>query len=304
MKVAIAGTGNVAQYLFEELRNYGHELVVLTRTGNAKPGKDFEQRETDYSVASLVSVLNDCDTLVSTIADYSNPLVGTKIQLAMLEACKQSKKCKSFIPSEWTCDVETYPEQPYFLGEANKTLHQGIKDVTEVRWTIICNSWFADYVVPSSQRMLRDIGELWPMDIDKKIFTVYGPGTQVLDFTSVRDVAKAVAVLLDSKEAWEPYTFMSGDQISLNDLYDILKRRDPAWTTKNKPLAESVKLVVDKKSADDIMLGYFELLLYSGASKLPREKVLVHRTKYFPLVHFRSINELLDVASARPGEIV
>lgn len=302
MKVAVAGTGNVAQYLIQELRNYGHELVVLSRT--AASGEEYEKRQTDYSVASLVSVIHDCDALVSTVADYANPPNGTKAQLAMLAACQQSEKCKSFIPSEWTCDVEQYPEQPHFLATANKTLHKELSAVTDVRWTIICNSWFADYVVPSSQRILRDIGELWPMDYDNKVFTIYGPGTQVLDFTAVRDVAKAVAALLDSTAGWEPYTFISGDQISLNDLFNILRRRDPTWTAKIKPLAESVKLVVDKKNTDDIMLGYFELLIYSGASKLPREKVLAHRTKYFPQVHFRTIEEILNLAAARPGCIV
>lgn len=302
MKVAVAGTGNVAQYLFEEIRHYGHDLVVLTRS--AKAGRDFEQRETDYSVDSIVSVINDCDALVSTIADFVNPPVGTKIQLALLEACQKSKKCKAFLPSEFACDVESYPEQPYFLADANKKLHKVLESVTDVKWTILCNSWFADYAVPSSQRYLRDIGELWPMDMEKKVFTIYGPGTQLLDFTSVRDVAKGIAAMLDSKSPWEPYTFMSGHQLTLNEFYDLVKRRDPAWTSKTKPLADSVELVVKRKSPEDAMLGYFELLLYSGASKLPRDKVLAHRTKHFPLVHFRTIEELLDIASARPGEII
>lgn len=189
MKVAIAGSGNVAQYLIEEFGASGHQIVVLTRS--AKPEqKAFEQRQTDYSIASLVGVLEDCDALVSTVADFQNPPAATKAHLDMLEACRQSTKCKTFIPSEWTLNVEDYPEQPMFLAEANQTLHQTLKQETSIRWTIICNSWFADYVVPQRQRYLRDIGQAWPMDHLNKVFTIYGPGTQLFDLTSVRDVGR------------------------------------------------------------------------------------------------------------------
>ncbi|KIX01091.1 uncharacterized protein Z518_10157 [Rhinocladiella mackenziei CBS 650.93] len=91
---------------------------------------------------------------------------------------------------------------------------------------------------------------------------------------------------------------------TLGALYPILKRRDPAWTSKNQPLANSVKLVLDNKSPESVMQGHFELLTYSGASKFPKDKVQAHRIKYFPGLHFRSIEEILDIAGARPNEII
>lgn len=304
MKVAVAGTGNVAQYLIEEIQKYGHELVVLTR--KQKAGKNYEQRETDYSLQSLISVLDDSgvDALVSTIADYENPPVGTRIHFDMLEACRQSKKCKSFIPSEWTCDVLNYPEQPIFLAEANAKLHDTLKKTKDVRWTIFCNSWFSDYVVPPSQRHLRDIGPLWPMDHVNKVFTIYGPGNQPFSVCSVRDAAKAIAALLGTSEPWDPYTFVAGDHITLNELFAIIKRRDPEWTSKNKSLAETIKPIVENTSPESVILGYFELLIYSGASKLPETEVLRQRTKYFPEIHFRTVEELLDLAGAQSDTIV
>lgn len=302
MRVAVAGTGNLAHYLFEELRNHGHELVVLTR--KTKSGQNFEQRETEYDVASLVSVLHDCDALVSTIADFGNPSVATKIQFAMIDACQQSSRCKTFIPSEWTCDTETYPDQPYLLAESNRVLHDKLASAKGLRTTIICNSWFANYVLPASNRYIRDIGPFWPMDHANKIFTIYGPGTQVLDFTGVRDIARAVAILLDSKETWEPFTFISGDQLSWNELYAIMKRRDPAWATTNQSLGSSLDLILKNESIEKFIQGHFELLIYSGASKLPNDKVQAHRTKYFPTLHFLSIEELLDAAHGKPNVIV
>lgn len=303
MKVAIAGSGNVAQYLIEEFGASGHQIVVLTRS--AKPEqKAFEQRQTDYSIASLVGVLEDCDALVSTVADFQNPPAATKAHLDMLEACRQSTKCKTFIPSEWTLNVEDYPEQPMFLAEANQTLHQTLKQETSIRWTIICNSWFADYVVPQRQRYLRDIGQAWPMDHLNKVFTIYGPGTQLFDLTSVRDVAKAVAVLLDSKEPWEQYTYLSGDQLSWNELFALVKRWDPQWTSQTKPLAASIRQIADNVSLESAYVGYFEIQSYAGALTLPKEKVQRQRAKYFPQVHFRTIEEILATAARQPDTIV
>lgn len=304
MKVAVAGTGNVAQYLIEEIPKFGHELIVLTR--KAKPGKGYKQVETNYTLDSLVSVLDasGVDALVSTIADFENPPIATRIHLDMLEACKQSRTCKSYVPSEWTCDVVNYPEQPVFLSEANATLHDKLKQEKEVRWTILCNSWFADYVVPPSQRHLREIGALWPMDHTNKVFTIYGPGNQPFSVCSVRDAAKAVAALLGTSDPWEPYTFIAGDHITLNELFATMKRRDPDWTSKNKSLAETIRPILQNESPELVMLGYFELLIYSGASKLPEEEVLRQRKRYFPDIHFNTVEELLDLAQAQPDAIV
>lgn len=303
MKIAVAGTGNLAQYLIEEFTAAGHLVIVLTRKAKPEPAS-VERRQTDYSTSSLINALEDCDALVSTVADFENPPAATKVHLDMLEACRQSTRCKTFIPSEWTLNVEDYPEQPVFLTEANRVLHQALKQATGVKWTIICNGWFADYIVPSQQRYLRDVGAIFPVDLSSKTFTIYGPGTQLVDFTSARDVAKATAVLLKSGEPWEEYTYLSGEQLSWNHLFAILQKRDPAWTSKRKPLADSIRLIADKESSESLYIGYFEIQSYSGALTLPREKVQRHRAKYFGNVHFRTIEEILDAATAQPDAIV
>ncbi|KAL6240456.1 hypothetical protein RBB50_012657 [Rhinocladiella similis] len=302
MKVAIAGTGNVATYLIEELSNYGHDVVVLTRT--SKPERSFEQRETDYSVSSLLSVLQDCEALISTVADYSDVSLGVKVHLNMLEACQKSPRCKSFIPSEWTCDSQTYPDEPNFLRESNQILHDKLASARDIRTTIVCNSWFADYVLPASNRYLRDIGKLWPMDHEKKVFTIYGPGTQVIDLVPTRDVARALAVLLDSKEPWDLYTYISGHQLTWNELFAIIKRRDPAWTSVRQSLASTLKLMRAPEYSEDFFQSQFEILSYTGASRLPEDKIQEQRTKFFPLVHFRTVEELLDNAIAKPDQIL
>ncbi|KAJ9608964.1 hypothetical protein H2200_006735 [Cladophialophora chaetospira] len=302
MKVAMAGTGNVAQYLIEELPKYGHSVVVLTRS--SKPTITLEQRETDYTISSLVSVLHDRDAIISAIADFSDPAAGAQVHLTMLEACRQSQSCKTFIPSQWTANVEDHPEEPVVLAPHNKVLFDRLKQETQIRWTIICNAWFAEYIVPASQRHLRDVGPIWAMDHPSKVFTIYGPGTQLNDLTSVRDIAKAVAVLLDSKEPWEPYTYLSGGQLSWNELFAIIKKRDSEWTSVKKPLADTVQQIVANESPESVLAAYFELHSYSGALTFPQEKVRRHREKYFQGVHFRSVEEILDDAAAKPGKIL
>lgn len=303
MKIAIAGSGNVAQYLTEEFTTSGHHVVMLTR--NPRPGrKAVEQRQTDYGISSLIQVLEDCDALISTVADYGNPSAAMQVHLTMLQACEQSKRCKTFIPSEWTSNVEDYPEQPMFFAKQNKMLHEALEQAKTVRWTIVCNSWFIDYVVPQAQRHLRDVGELWPMHHANKVFTIYGPGTQLIDVVSVRDVAKAVAVLLESDKAWEPHTYLSGEQLTWNELFDRVKKSDAQWKTQNKPLADTVKQITDNASPESVIVAQFEILSYSGASAFPKDRVQRQRSKYFSGCHFRTVEEILDAAASRPSDII
>jgi swainsonine biosynthesis oxidoreductase SwnR len=302
MKVAIAGSGNVATYLLAELAAYGHDVIMITR--KVKAHIKWPQRESDYTLESLLSVLGDREALISTAFDYSNMPRTTELQLKMLEAVQKSATCKTFIPSEWTLNAEDYPEQPMLQAEHSATLHEALQSSPQdVRWTIICNSWFADYVLPPSQRQLSDIGEAWPMDHATKTFTILGPGTQVFDVVSVRDTAKAVAALLDSTESWEQYTYVSGQQLSWNDLFDIVHKRDSGWKAVNKPLADTVKLLFNNDPFKKFV-GYFELLTYSGASLLPKARVERDRKKHFRSIKFRTVEEILDAAMAGPGEIV
>jgi swainsonine biosynthesis oxidoreductase SwnR len=304
MKVAIAGTGNVARYLIEELTSGGHHVVILTR--KAKPDLEaYAQRETDYSISSLVEVLDDREALVSTVADYSDLTNTTKIHSAMLEALKHTKTCKTFIPSEWTLNVEDHPEHPMFLAEDQAELHAQLRATKDIRWTIMITGWLMEYVLPSNQRHLKDIGEAFPANHATKTFTIYGPGTQKVDFTSVRDVAKAVSTMLHQpqNQPWAEHTYISGDQLTWNELFATLKTHDSSWTSTTKPLVDTVRQIShpDKATA---MLAMFEIQSYAGASHWPRERTLRDRDKYFQGVHFRTVDQLLEAAEQRPEEII
>lgn len=330
MKVAIAGAGNVAQYLIPELSASGHEVIVLTR--KSKPElSSYTQRETDYSIESLKHVLADCDALVSTVSDYTDFSVPVRVHNNMLSALQQLKasgngKCQTFIPSEWTLNIEDYPSQPMFETDDTRAFHDRLKSTTDIRWTIISNSWFAEYVLPQSQRHLRDIGEAWPMDHASKTFTIYGPGTQLVNLASVRDVARAVAAMLHQVAAhssdppeWSPYTYISGDTLTWNALFDLVKQHDPQWTSVNKPLADTVRQLQDASAPAEpgtttaaaqeqqwrATTAMFELQSYSGALTWPAERTHRDRARHFGGVRFRTVEDLLkDAAAASPGVVV
>lgn len=302
MKVAIAGSGPVAKYLIEELQLANHDIVILTR--NFKANQNHPQRQTDYTIASLVTALADRDALISTVSVYDNPAAQIQAHLDMLEACRQSKTCKTYIPSEWTLDAENYPEQPIYFAEANKMVHQALKSQNEVKWTIICNSWFTEYVLASNQRCLRDVDSIWPMDYASKTFTIYGPGTQLATFTSVRDVARAVAILLDTDVPWDNYIHLAGETLTWNELFAKVKKFNPEYTSRTKSMAESLAMVTDNESPEKVLAGHFELQSYSGALVQPWERVEEQRRKYFPDLHFRTVEEVMREGLERPDSVI
>src|ERR1700761_2356391 len=98
MRVAVAGAGDLGRCV----------VVILPRTKKAWcEGQSIAFHATHYSIPSILSAISDCDALISTILDYS--LNSATVHLALLEACKQSKKCKRYIPSEYGGNVRDFP---------------------------------------------------------------------------------------------------------------------------------------------------------------------------------------------------
>ncbi|PSN58616.1 NAD(P)-binding protein [Corynespora cassiicola Philippines] len=305
MKVAIAGPGGLARYLIEELPKEGHEAVVLTRSHKGfLEALGVAQRITDYSnVAELSSQIADCDALVCTIISYSPTWVSD--QVALLEACKQSPKCKSFIPALWGGNTEDVPDQPMGVEHGLVPLLKALEGQKEVAWTMLCQGWFCDYVLPTSQRYMKDIGDAWPQNLKEKVFTMYGRGTQKVDFTSARDTAHATAVLLSQDSStWEPYTYISGQQMTWYELYETIKSRDPTYTVKTKSLAQSIDQYIARESEEKIFVALHEILGFSEALWVPRERLDAHKQKFFKTVKFRSVGELIDEGTANPKKVI
>ncbi|GKT67029.1 NmrA-like family protein [Colletotrichum tofieldiae] len=103
--VAVAGgTGGLGKTVIEQLLVSGkHEILVFSRKAPAEQTNDgIKFILVDYSnVASLVETLdsNNVETVISTIGLHTEET--EKAQLSLIQAAKQSKCTKRFMPSEF-----------------------------------------------------------------------------------------------------------------------------------------------------------------------------------------------------------
>jgi swainsonine biosynthesis oxidoreductase SwnR len=220
MRVAIAGAGAFAKYFVEELPKAGHDVVLLTRSHKAffdgKPGL-VEQRITDYvSVDHLAELLHDCDAVISTIYDLTQAFAD--IHLALIAACKKTPKCKRFIPSEYGGNSEAFPESPESVYWYNTVVKDALRAQHELEWTVLSIGWLADFIVPAANRYHSDIGPLFALDWNTKTMTIPGTGHEQFAVTCARDVATAVALVLNGAGSQE-----QGD---LAAVYVRSRRRD------------------------------------------------------------------------------
>ncbi|KAF4876568.1 Oxidoreductase swnR [Colletotrichum siamense] len=301
MKVAVAGAGDIAKYLVEALRNQDYDVVILTR--GPKPFfKNLEQRTADYSLESIRPHLADCDALISSITGYATDFV--RIHLDMLEACRTSPRCKRYLPSVWAGNYEEVPDQPLYVGDDLSVILDKLRDQDAVKWTFFCQGWMSDYLLPASQRHFADYGDQWVQNYEKQEFTLYGNGSQKVDFTSAKDATQAVAVLLNhDPSTWENFTCVSGQQMTWLELSELVKLRFPEYKVVKKSLAKSIKQLVARESDASVAVAAYEVMGHSEALSFSPSKIAEHRERYFNGLKFRTLAELLDEAAAQPTSI-
>lgn len=303
MRVALAGTGAVAKYFAEELPAVGHEVVILTRSHKTFfDGKSgiVEQRPTDYSSPSkLVEVLKDCDAVVSTISDPTQAY--TDVHLAILNACKQTPNCKRFIPAEYYSNSEAYPETAAYT----QLLKDALKAQDEIEWTVVSNGWFMNYIIPSSNRYHADIGEGYIVDLAAKKLTIPGTGNERLALTSLRDVAKAVSLLLLSPKNWRPYTYIQGEETTWLRVANAMRNEGGLTDLKveyaPKSELEEVALLDDSDAA---FAASFMLHILDEKVKFDQAKVQRDRDEFFPNLRFITVTELLEEAAKNPTTVL
>lgn len=302
MKVAICGIGGVARYLLDELPSQGHEVVAITRSQKPIP-EHIEQRITDYSSADIRQHIEDCDAVISTITAHSAAFLS--VHLAILEACQASKRCKRFLPSAWAGNYEEVPDQPLFAGDALETIITALRTQKEVKWTIFCQGWMSDYILPASQRYFEDLGDRWVQNYDTKIFTLYGNGSQSVDLTSGTDTARAVGTLLRcNADDWEEFTCVSGQRMTWLELWKFIQTYDPEYRLVRKSLAQSIRQVIANENESLAAAAMYEIMGHSEALAFPEGKVERHRAKYFPDMSFRTLEELVRDARQNPSKVV
>ncbi|KAB8226598.1 hypothetical protein BDV33DRAFT_197592 [Aspergillus novoparasiticus] len=298
MKIALAGVGDVGNYFIEEFSRSTHEVLLLTSKHKSHLDRlPIEQQITDYSVENLTLHLQDCDAVVSTFCGPEDKYISA--HLAILEACTRSPKCKRFLPSSWTTNIEDFGDQPIMIAHSRDTIWKALRAQHEVKWTMICNGWFMDYVLPASQRYLRDVGVGWVMDHHNKVFELYADGQQKVTLTSVRDVARAALSILEHDEIeWNEFTHFGGQTLTYLELYKLIKRRDPEWALKKLPFAEVIERITSGKLVgEDVDLEYFRLMGFTNCNRVPEDRALTWGTGLLEGLRARGVEELLDEAA-------
>ncbi|BCS20890.1 uncharacterized protein APUU_21322S [Aspergillus puulaauensis] len=309
MKIAIAGTGDLSHYFYEELPLHGHETITLTRFPKTfLSALCIEQRVTDYTVPDLVKNLADCDAVISTIA-APGPEHAT-VHLALLEACKLSPKCKKMIPSEFAGNVEEdlLRDEPVFMAAGRGAVREALRAQREVKWTLVVNGWFAEYLVSAGQRYFADLGgAAWPMDYGNKMFTMYGDGEKPVTLTSARDVARAMARLVElDADDWEEYTHLAGETVTWAGLYEMLKGRGGEWEVVKKSYEDAVEEVEEAEMVGGVarINAQLQLMGYTEINRANPDKAKRHKDLYFHGLNFRGIEEIMGEAELRPDAVI
>ncbi|KAL3465924.1 hypothetical protein BJX64DRAFT_284858 [Aspergillus heterothallicus] len=308
MRIAIAGTGDLARYFYTSLPHHGHTPVALTRSH--KPfltDLSIEQRITDYyNIPSLTSHLIDCDAIISTISTTGPTHVFA--HLALLEACKLSPRCKRFIPSEWTGNIETHPHlEPRYMHSTREPIRQALRAQNEIEWTLVLVGWFAEYLLPVGHggRFFGELSVGWPVDFAGRVFVLYGEGERGVTVTSARDAVAAVVGLLEGERAWEEYTHLVGETVSWRGLLEALRGRGGEWMVVERGHEEAMRRVEEAERGGEHgekVEAQLQMLGFTEYNCLDLEKARRQRDGYFHGVPFRGVGQILDEAEAKRME--
>ncbi|KAI5898200.1 NAD(P)-binding protein [Schizophyllum commune H4-8] len=302
--VAIAGAGDVAKFLVEELeRAKDYNIVVLTRGHRPwfAERAGITVRLTDYSADSVRTILDDVGAVVlfSFIHDNS-PFYNTTHE-AFLAACRTSRTCKRFVPSECGGDLDAHPDKPRFYIPTHGAFREVLKAQSEVEWTLLNNGWFMDYVLPPEMSYMKSIVPVWPLDLKTGRVLVPGTGEEPIGLTAARDVARAAVKLVDAS-AWDPITYVCGENTTWNklirDVEEFYKRKFDVSYLSIDEIKTALEVHKNDEDPSALWKAYMDEWNYTGASALPWDKVESQRRRFFRDIKFRTVRELLEDAHA------
>ncbi|KAJ2956511.1 hypothetical protein NQZ79_g7623 [Umbelopsis isabellina] len=297
--VAIAGAGDVAKYLVEELARTNHKTVVLSRAKRDWfVNQQIEIRITDYTEASLTPLLKDVDVLISLLHDNGD--FYNKAHLAMIAACKASPRCKRFIPSECGGNIEDYPQHPLFYVPTHGAIRNVLASQVDLEYTLFNLGWFMDYFIPSDKTYMKPLPGIWPLDLKQRTLRLLGSGDEPVTFTAARDVARALTHLVNVPN-WPKYTYVAGETTTWNQ---VLRKMEKRFQTKFEIIKRS-RGEIEKsiESFDDgdissLWLDYMDLWNATGAAGLPADKTEQQRSTLFNNLKFMTMEQLMDKAEA------
>lgn len=303
MTIAIAGSGDLTRYIVEEvLASTSHKVILLVRTTKSHfqtSNPNLIQEPVDYtSVESLKSALDKhaATTLISTILTYDTQAF-VSIHENLIAAALQSRECTRFIPSEYGVNIRDYPDQPGFYWETREPIRRILRGQKDLEWTLVCCGWIVDYILPSANRYMKDIGDSFPVNLAEKRAVISGTGRELVDFISARDLARGLVTLVErQKGEWEEYTFLSGEQMSCDRFVEVVKDHygfGDGFGVEYHSLRELVNEVRDARDQFARIEAEYKIVIPSGSAAMDWDEVKRHREKYFRQVKFRDVREVL-----------
>ncbi|EQL00454.1 NmrA-like protein [Ophiocordyceps sinensis CO18] len=239
--IALCSVGSLGKYLCDELLAAGRQFVVISRQSNK--GAFFEQRNirvrtSDYSAASVLAILDDTNAGALVSFNNSDGQTYVDVHCAFLEACRRSRSCRRFIPAEFAGNVDDFPLLPSYFQTSRVPFRRILERETGVEWTVFNNGWLMDYLLTRDKTYMPWIPNEFPIDPNNWTACIRGTGDQVQSFTSARDVARALIMLLDAPE-WASFlsfwllmrsdtvkertTYITGQWSTFNDMVRFME---------------------------------------------------------------------------------
>lgn len=211
--VAIAGSGDLSRYFAEEFAHRSnHEVHLISRSERswcsdlARTVSSFHFHQVkDYTSENLLPLMDEFGivAIVSAIStDEAEPFV--RAHGAMLDACRRSKTCKRLIPSDYSGDVEKFPDLPRPYADTRHAFRRTLAAQSDVEWTSVNGGWLTDYFVrfPSGPKTyIKEFGA-FALNLAEKTAVIPGTGNEKTTWTCARDIAKAVVQLMGHPK-WE-----------------------------------------------------------------------------------------------------
>ncbi|KAM5361371.1 hypothetical protein ACJZ2D_013141 [Fusarium nematophilum] len=174
------------------------------------------QRARIRGVDSLTATLqgHKTDTVVSTINLETD--AGSQAQLGLIAAAEKSQTTQRFIPNKFVSviDEDDPSSGPGMGGWIPNT--RALKK-TSLEYIRISIGFFSDYW--GMAHMKSNLKPFqWFLDVEKGIAVVPGSGVEKFTVTYSEDLARVIVRLLDMADKWPKRGFLSGSDISLNEL--------------------------------------------------------------------------------------
>ncbi|KAF5693131.1 hypothetical protein FDENT_2273 [Fusarium denticulatum] len=224
--VGIAGgSGGVGKTIVEHLQHHGaHKLFIL---GRKTPAESTPEAPTflavDYVNVEALAVLLEAhkiDTVVSAINLETE--AGSQSQLNLIAAADRSRTTRRLIPSEFVTPIdEDNPSSGPGIG-GWITNARALKQ-TSLEYIRISIGFFSDYWgMPHTKSNLKPFQFF--LDMEKGIAVIPGSGNEKFSVTYSEDLARFIVRLIDTDEEWPECGFLSGSDISVNELIETAER--------------------------------------------------------------------------------